>query len=84
MAAKTSIPLVSGGLPTVGLFRWSQFSPFVGVSREKWRLMVKAGKAPSPVKLSHGCTVWKAEELHRWLADPVGFVAGECQQGQEA
>lgn len=62
-------------LPKIGLFRINQLLPFIGISREKWRLLVKAGKAPKPVKLSKGCTVWKCEDVHRWIANPAGFTA---------
>lgn len=62
-------------LPKNGLSRWQQISRFVAVSRETWRKLVIIKKAPQPIRLSTGCTVWKNEEVHRWLNDPAGFDA---------
>ncbi|NWK42872.1 AlpA family phage regulatory protein [Ralstonia pickettii] len=60
-------------LPLVGHSRWRQLAPFVGVSRETWRLLYKAGRAPKPVKLSPRCTVWRNEEIHAYLTDPIAY-----------
>jgi prophage regulatory protein len=62
-------------LPTVGMCRWDTLSRFVPISRESWRKLVIAGKAPKPVKLSERCTMYSNAEVHRWLADPAGYVA---------
>jgi predicted DNA-binding transcriptional regulator AlpA len=60
-------------LPTVGMSRWDTLSHFVPISRESWRKLVNAGKAPKPVKLSERCTMYPNAEVHRWLADPTGY-----------
>lgn len=60
-------------LPTVGMSRWDTLSYFVPISRESWRKLVIAGKAPQPVRLSERCTMYSNEEVHRWLADPKGY-----------
>ncbi|QJP74172.1 transcriptional regulator [Burkholderia glumae] len=60
-------------LPIVGLSKWSQIQPFVPFCRETWRKLVLAGKAPQAIRLSDNCTVYKNEEVHRYLADPVGY-----------
>ncbi len=62
-------------LPTVGMCRWDTLSQFVPISRESWRKLVNAGKAPKPVKLSERCTMYPNAEVHRWLADPAGYRA---------
>ncbi|MDB4873341.1 MAG: hypothetical protein JWL97_4345 [Gemmatimonadales bacterium] len=62
-------------LPTVGMCRWDTLSHFVPISRESWRKLVLAGKAPKPVKLSERCTMYPNAEVHRWLADPSGYTA---------
>ncbi len=67
-----SVP-ASGALPYVGMSKWNQLSPFVAVSREKWRQLVLAGKAPAPHRLSERCTMYPNIEVHRWLADPVNY-----------
>jgi predicted DNA-binding transcriptional regulator AlpA len=60
-------------LPPVGMSRWAQLRHFIPVSREKWRQLVNAGKAPQPVKLSARCALYPNAEVHRWLADPVSY-----------
>lgn len=62
-------------LPTVGMCRWGTLSHFVPISRESWRKLVNAGRAPKPVKLSERCTMYSNAEVHRWLADPAGYLA---------
>lgn len=62
-----------GSLPTVGMSRWRTLQLFVPISRESWRKLVNAGKAPRPVKLSGRCSMWPNAEIHRWLADPVSY-----------
>ncbi|WP_395406354.1 helix-turn-helix transcriptional regulator [Pseudoduganella sp. UC29_106] len=64
-------------LPTVGMSRWQQLRHVIPVSREKWRQLVIAGKAPAPVRLSERCTMYANAEVHRWLADPVGYRQAE-------
>ncbi|NML99663.1 AlpA family phage regulatory protein [Paraburkholderia sp. RP-4-7] len=60
-------------LPLIGLSRWKQIEPFVGVSRETWRKLCLEGRAPRPIRLSPRCTVWDNCELLRYLADPLNY-----------
>jgi prophage regulatory protein len=60
-------------LPQVGLSRWEQIKPFVGVSRETWRKRCLEGRAPKPIQLTQRCTVWRNDQLHEYLADPMGY-----------
>lgn len=62
-------------LPPVGMSRWGQIAPFMPFSREKFRQLVKAGKAPQPVKLSERCTAYPNRELHKFFADPLNYRA---------
>lgn len=62
-------------LPLIGLSSWSQIAPFVSVSRETWRKRCREGRAPQPIRLSQRRTLYRNEEVHRWLADPVGYRA---------
>jgi prophage regulatory protein len=62
-------------LPTVGMCRWDTLRQFVPISRESWRKLVNAGKAPTPIKLSERCTMYSNAEVHRWLRDPAGYEA---------
>lgn len=60
-------------LPTVGMSRWEQLRHFIPVSRETWRQLVIAGKAPQPVRLTERCTMYDNVAVHRWLAAPTDF-----------
>ena len=62
-------------LPVDGLSRWNQIAPFAPFSREKFRQLVIAGKAPQPVKLSERCTAYQNRELHKFFADPLNYRA---------
>jgi prophage regulatory protein len=62
-----------GTLPLVSLSRWQQIAPFIGVSRETWRKRCPEGRAPWPIQLTQRCTVWRNEELHRYLEDLLGY-----------
>jgi predicted DNA-binding transcriptional regulator AlpA len=39
----------------------------VPVSRSTWRRMVKAGQAPTPIKLHTGIIAWRVGDLREWL-----------------
>jgi predicted DNA-binding transcriptional regulator AlpA len=67
-------------LPLVGHSRWKQIAPFVGVSRETWRKLCRAGKAPQPIRLSSRCTVWKNTEIHAYLSDPARYQSLQSAQ----
>jgi predicted DNA-binding transcriptional regulator AlpA len=60
-------------LPPVGMSRWQQLEHIVSVSRETWRKLCMAKRAPAPIRLSERCTMYANAEVHRWLADPVGY-----------
>ncbi|PRG76142.1 transcriptional regulator [Burkholderia multivorans] len=60
-------------LPAMGLSKWAQIAPFIPCCRETWRKLVLAGKAPQAIRLSENCTVYKNEEIHRYLADPLNY-----------
>ncbi|WP_244220883.1 helix-turn-helix transcriptional regulator [Paraburkholderia aromaticivorans] len=59
----------------IGLSKWSQIAPFLPVGRETWRKLCLAGKAPRPIRLSEKCTVYKNEEIHKYLQSPLDYVA---------
>lgn len=62
-------------LPFDGMSRWNQIAPFSPFSREKFRQLVRAGKAPQPVKFSERCTAYSNRELHKFFADPLNYCA---------
>ncbi|WP_416047931.1 helix-turn-helix transcriptional regulator [Cupriavidus basilensis] len=62
-------------LPKDGVSRYGQLKPFIAVSREKWRQLVRDGKAPAPIRMGARCTVYRNADIHSWLADPVNYRA---------
>lgn len=79
MANKTNNPkqrnITPEALPQTGYSRWQQLEPFMPFSRETWRLLVLAGKAPKPTYLSKRCKIYSNAEVHRWFADPTNYQA---------
>ena len=75
MATTANIHTSPNSLPLVGMSRWQQLRHLIPVSRETWRQLVIAGKAPPAVKLSERCTMYSNEQVLRWIADPVGYRA---------
>lgn len=67
-------------LPLIGSLRWAQIAPFVGRSRESWRNDCLAGRAPKPIQLTQRCTIWKAQDIHEYLADPANYRAAPAEQ----
>ncbi|NUA26131.1 helix-turn-helix transcriptional regulator [Cupriavidus basilensis] len=62
-------------LPQDGVSRYGQLRPFIALSREKWRQLVRDGKAPTPIRMGVRCTVWRNADIHAWLADPLNYSA---------
>jgi predicted DNA-binding transcriptional regulator AlpA len=60
-------------LSPIGHSRWSQIAPFVGVCRETWRKLGKAGRAPRAIQLSPRCSVYRNEEVHTYPRDPMRY-----------
>lgn len=67
------------GLPPMGYSRWKQFQQFCPISREKFRQLVRAFKAPQPTYLSSRCAMYKNAELHEFLRDITNYKAGETK-----
>jgi prophage regulatory protein len=64
-------------LPLTGMSRFSQFKKFLPLSREKFRQLSKAGKAPKGIRMGSRLTMYSNQELHRFLEDPIGYGAEE-------
>ena len=62
-------------LPKDGMSRFKQFPTFLPVSRETWRKLVRDKRAPQPVRMGVRCTMWKNEQLHEFLNDPLNYRA---------
>jgi prophage regulatory protein len=68
-------------LPEDGMSRWSQIEPFSPFSREKFRQLVRAGRAPQPVRFSERCTAYPNRELHKFFADPLNYKVEVAKNG---
>ncbi|WP_147073733.1 helix-turn-helix transcriptional regulator [Sulfuriferula plumbiphila] len=56
-------------LPQTGFLRQPQVLTFVPISKSTlWRRVV-AGTFPAPVKLSPRVTVWRVEDVRRWIVE---------------
>jgi prophage regulatory protein len=62
-------------LPMMGMSRFKQFQPFLPFSRETYRKLCRQGCAPQPTYLGSRCAMYKNEELHKFLADPLNYRA---------
>lgn len=56
-------------LPETGFLRQPQVLVFVPISRSTLWRRIQAGTFPGPVKLSARVTVWRAEDVRRWIAE---------------
>ncbi|MDY7579442.1 transcriptional regulator [Herbaspirillum sp. RTI4] len=75
VTSATTATTLSKSLPSDGMSRWKQILPYSPFSREKFRQLVIAGKAPPPIKFSDRCTAYSNRELHRFFADPLNYRA---------
>ena len=57
-------------LPETGFLRQRQVLIFVPVSKSTLWRRVQARTFPAPVKLSERVTVWRAEDVGRWIREP--------------
>lgn len=71
-------------LPDAALVREHQIiavkdnpNPLISVSPSTWWRWVRLRKAPQPLRLSSGVTMWRVGELRKWLADPGAWVSPE-------
>lgn len=64
---------ITDTLPMIGKSRFSDFKKFCPISKEKFRQLSKAGKAPQPERMGMRCTFYDNKELHKWLNDPLTY-----------
>lgn len=60
-------------LASTGLYRWAEIKPHLPISESSWRRLVAAKTAPQPIKLSRKCTLWRGEDVLKWLKDPLQY-----------
>lgn len=56
-------------LPETGFLRQPQVLAFVPISKSTLWRRIQARSFPEPVKLSERVTVWRAEDIRRWIAE---------------
>lgn len=56
-------------LPVTGFLRQPQVLAFVPISKSTLWRRIQARSFPAPVKLSARVTVWRAEEIRRWITE---------------
>lgn len=63
------LPPSSLRLPDTGFLRQTQVLQFVPISKSTLWRRVEAKTFPLPVKLSPRVTVWRAEDIRRWITE---------------
>lgn len=68
-AQPVSSPVTStcAALPNTGFLRQSQVLTFVPISKSTLWRRIQARTFPEPLKLSERVTVWRAEDIRRWI-----------------
>lgn len=65
--AARPVDLPSVALPDTGFLRQPQVLSFVPISKSTLWRRVHARTFPQPVKLSERVTVWRVEDIRRWI-----------------
>ena len=56
---------------TAALLRLPEVTIRVGLGKTAIYARISAGVFPRPVTLGERCVRWRAEDIERWLADPL-------------
>ncbi len=59
-------------LPETGFLRINQVLNFVPIGKSTLWAWIRAGKFPKPIKLAEKTSVWRAEDIRSYLANPGG------------
>lgn len=65
--ADSPTPAPRATLPDTGFLRQPQVLSFVPISKSTLWRRVQARTFPEPVKLSERVTVWRVEDVRRWI-----------------
>lgn len=79
--ATSSIPSLAPTLPETGFLRQPQVLAFVPISKSTLWRRIQSRSFPAPVKLSVRVTVWRAEDVRRWIAEQGGGSADGARSG---
>ncbi len=72
----SATPVQTLALPETGFLRQPQVLAFVPISKSTLWRRIQARSFPEPVKLSERVTVWRAEDIRRWIAQQGQSVDG--------
>ncbi|MFM9915275.1 MAG: helix-turn-helix transcriptional regulator [Rhizobacter sp.] len=64
-------------LPDCAFVRRPIVKAICGQSDDSWDRLVKAGRAPAPVRIADRSIAWRVGELRTWLARPESYFTGE-------
>ena len=68
LSTTPAAPVSTLTLPETGFLRQPQVLAFVPISKSTLWRRIQARTFPEPVKLSERVTVWRAEDIRRWIA----------------
>jgi predicted DNA-binding transcriptional regulator AlpA len=74
-SAQASDPPIPGAPADLRLIRLPEALSVVGLKRSAWLDLVRAGRAPQPVKLGRA-TAWLSCELQSWICERVREARG--------
>jgi predicted DNA-binding transcriptional regulator AlpA len=57
-------------LPETGFVRLPDILRVIPVGKSTWWAGVKTGRYPKPYKLGARITAWRAEDIHKLIAEP--------------
>ena len=63
-------------LPECGFVRWRQLQYLLPFSKEHWRKLILAGKAPTPDKHGTRCVMFRVEDVREFLKDINNYKSG--------
>ena len=64
-------------LPDCGFVRWKQLQHLLPFSREYWRQLILAGRAPTPIKHGNRCVMFRVEDIREFLNDINNYKANK-------
>ncbi len=67
VTSSSAVPPAMAVLPTTGFLRQPQVLGLVPISKSTLWRRVQARTFPEPVKLSERVTVWRVEDVRRWI-----------------
>jgi prophage regulatory protein len=80
-ATAVTLSILSPVLPETGFLRQPQVLVFIPISKSTLWRRVQARSFPQPMKLSARVTVWRAEDIRRWIFEQGKPTAEPLEDG---